>query len=56
MILASLKEQPELLLNRKIKKTYKVIKVLGKGTFSVIYQCVNLETKEKLAIKLVQFL
>jgi predicted Ser/Thr protein kinase len=35
-----LREHPEILFNQTIKKTYKLIKLLGKGTFSVVYQCI----------------
>lgn len=34
-----LRDHPEMLLNHKLKKTYKLLKLLGKGTFSVVYQC-----------------
>jgi predicted Ser/Thr protein kinase len=34
-----LRDHPEILLNQTIKKTYQILKVLGKGTFSVVFQC-----------------
>lgn len=40
MYVEILKENPEILIGKTVRKTYQVLKVLGRGTFSVVYQCI----------------
>ena len=38
----------------KIASSYKVLKLLGKGTFGSVYKCRNTETDEIFAVKIIR--
>jgi serine/threonine protein kinase len=42
------------LLNHTIKNKYKVVSLIGKGNFSEVLQCINLNTNSVIAIKIEQ--
>ena len=42
------------LINHNIKNKYKVVSLIGKGNFSEVLQCINLNTNSVIAIKIEQ--
>ena len=40
--------------NKNDGKQYKVLDILGAGTFGQVVRCENLETKEKVAVKVIK--